>query len=471
MNGPTVLFRRKLGVLVAATLLTLPAGAIELAPPAAANSTATAPQQLVHAYPLGTRRLCCTGRTATRPRPGRASRAAPRPGGTRPAGTSNPLPIILLGGVLAVLLIAGTSATYGARRRRAAAALGVEIAASRRATTEVASSAATADRGGRTQFGRPSPFGERVTPSRDEIELPVGSTGGTEAEIAALERAYRPAPAGKEATDAFNLGVLFHQRRHLAAAREAYERAERRGDGDAGFNLGVLLYQAGDLDGAEAAWRRCSARGHPQAAANLRFLMQQRATPDEAAQAAGTESAERAYRRADQPGEAAGAFNLGVLLHQRGDLAGAREAYERAERRGDPDAAFNLGVLLYETGQPRKRRSGLAALSLTRPSASGRQPPIPTAAPRRPDLATGDRRGRRRNRSAGSRMSYRRGARHDGSRRPGIRVAGLLGGAFASGSRHLSRQLSRRCRRRIEHVATGPCAPQPQLAATSVEHT
>ena len=72
-------------------------------------------------------------------------------------------------------------------------------------------------------------------------------------------------------------------------------------------------------------------------------------------------------------------------------------------------------------------------------------------------------------------MSYRRGARHDGSRRPGIRVAALLGGAFASGSRHtsrhLSRHLSRRCRRRIEHVATGRCAPEPQLAAISVEHT
>ena len=349
MNGPIVLFRRKLGVLVAATLLTLPAAAIGLAPPAAANPTATAPQQLVHAYPLGPRRLCCTGGTVTRPRPGRGSQAAPRPGGTRPAGTSNPLLIILLGAVLAVLLIVGTSAMYGARRRRAAAALGVEIAASDRATPEVASSAATARRGSRTQFGRRPPFGDRVTPSRDEIELPVGSTGGTEAEIAALERAYRPA-AGQEATDAFNLGVLLHQRRHLAGAREAYERAERQGDGDAGFNLGVLLYQAGDLDGAEAAWRRCSARGHLQAAANLRFLRQQRATPDEAEQAKGTESAERAYRRADQVGEAGGAFNLGALLHQRGDLAGARDAYERAERRGDPDAAFNLGVLLYETG-------------------------------------------------------------------------------------------------------------------------
>ena len=79
-------------------------------------------------------------------------------------------------------------------------------------------------------------------------------------------------------------------------------------------------------------------------------MQQQRAAPDEAAQAAGTESAECAYRRADEVGEAGGAFNLGVLLHQRGDLAGARGAYERAERRGDPDAAFNLGVLLYETG-------------------------------------------------------------------------------------------------------------------------
>ena len=293
MNGPNVLFRRKLGVLAAAaTLLTLPAAATELAPPAAANSTATAPQQLVHQYPLGPRRLQRAGRTATRPRPGRASRVAPRPGGTRPAGTSNPLPIILLGVVLAVLLIAGTSATYGARRRRAAAALGVEIAASRRATTEVASSAATGDdgRGGRAEFGRRSPFGERVRPSPDEIELPVGSTGGTEAEIAALERANRPAAAGKEATDAFNLGVILYQRGDLAGAREAFERAERRGDPDAAFNLGVLLYETGDLESAEAAWRRSASRGHPRAADNLRFLEQRRGArtwPQETAGVAG----------------------------------------------------------------------------------------------------------------------------------------------------------------------------------------
>ena len=68
-------------------------------------------------------------------------------------------------------------------------------------------------------------------------------------------------------------------------------------------------------------------------------------------------------------------------------------------------------------------------------------------------------------------MSDWRGARHDGLARPGIRVAAPLGVAFASGSRHMSRHLSRRCRRRIEHVATGRFAPEPQLAAMSVEHT
>jgi hypothetical protein len=75
-------------------------------------------------------------------------------------------------------------------------------------------------------------------------------------------------------------------------------------------------------------------------------------------------------------------------------------------------------------------------------------------------------------------MSYRRGVRQGGSRRPGIRVAAPLGGALASRSRHtsrhlrhLSRHLSRPCRRRTEHVATGRCAPEPQLAAISVEHT
>ena len=225
INGPTAPFRCKLGALLAATLLTLPAAAIVLAPPAAANSTATAPQQLVHAYPLGPQRLCCTsattGQTATRPRPSRASRTAPLPGGTRPAGASNPLPIILLGAVLAVLLTAVMSATYGARRRRAAAALSAEIAANRRATTEAASSAATGDRArdGRVRFGRLSHFGERVRSSRDEAELTVGSIEGPETEIAAAERADRRADAGRQTIDAFDIGVLFHERGDHARAR------------------------------------------------------------------------------------------------------------------------------------------------------------------------------------------------------------------------------------------------------------
>lgn len=348
--------RRKLGVVVAATLLTLTAAPLGLAPPAAATSTTTAPQQLVHAYPLGPQRLCCTSattsHTTTRPRPPRASAAAPRHSLARHAGESNGLVIVVLGAVIALLLIGGVSATYGVRRSRATAALGAEIAANRRAATEAARSAAGAGSGRdeRVRAGRFSSFGERARPSRDEVELPAGSMGATGAEVAALERAYRRADAAGEATGAFNLGVLLNQRGDLPGAREAYERAERRGDADAAFNHGVLLYEAGDLDGAEAAWRRCVARGHPRAAANLRFLMRQRGAPAGAAEVEGTESAERVYRSADRAGAAFGAFNLGVLLHQRRDLARAREAYERAERRGDPDAAFNLGVLFYEGG-------------------------------------------------------------------------------------------------------------------------
>jgi tetratricopeptide (TPR) repeat protein len=314
MNGSAVKLRRTVGALVAAAVLTLLGATIELAQPAAATSTSTAPQQLVHAFPLGPQRLCCTsattGRAPPRPGPSRASPPAPRPRVSRPTSNSNELLIVVLGAVIAVLLVAGASATYGARRRPATAEVGAEIAA----------------------------------------RLPAAPMGATGAEIAALERAYRRADAVGDATGAFNLGVLLHERGDLRGAREAYERAERRGDADAAFNQGVLLYEAGDPDGAAAAWRRCVARGHPRAAANLRFLMQRRGVPAAAAEAEGAESADRAYRRADQAGEATGAFNLGVLLHQRGDLRGAREAYERAERRGDRDAAFNLVVLLYGAG-------------------------------------------------------------------------------------------------------------------------
>ena len=107
---------------------------------------------------------------------------------------------------------------------------------------------------------------------------------------------------------------------------------------------------------AEAAWRRSAGRGHVRAAANLLFLSRhrresERGTGDPVrARRALAEFEELSYRRADESGAATGAFNLGAMLHQQGDTAGAIAAYERAERRGDPDAAFNLGVLLYEAG-------------------------------------------------------------------------------------------------------------------------
>jgi Flp pilus assembly protein TadD len=363
MNGPNLRCRGKRGALVIAGLLIVVGGTTELAPLAAANSsnqsTATAPQQLVHAYPLGSRRLCCTrgnaGRTAARPAPRRAPAPARRPGGTHPSGSSNRLLFVFLGAVVVLLLIAGAHATYGTRRRRVAAALGAGNGAARGAAIEAARSAADGGSGWehRVWVGDFSPFGERVRATGAEVEQPAGTTGANEREgvgIGGQELAYRRADAAGDADGAFNLGVLLHHRGNLAGARAAYERAERRGDPDAAFNLGVLLYESGDLDGAEAAWRRCIARGHPQAAENLRFLLQRRGAHADAGDIRGTESAERTYRRADEAGRADGAFNLGVLLHQRDDLAGARAAYERAERRGDPDAAFNLGVLLYESG-------------------------------------------------------------------------------------------------------------------------
>ena len=114
----------------------------------------------------------------------------------------------------------------------------------------------------------------------------------------AEEREFRRLDDEGDAGGAFNLGVVLHQRGDLAGATAAYERAEERGDPDAAFNLGVLLYEAGDLDGAEAAWRRSAGRGHVRAAANLLFLSRHRreseARPSDPVRGAGTRGVRRA---------------------------------------------------------------------------------------------------------------------------------------------------------------------------------
>ena len=338
----------KVGAIVIACLLILYGGTAYVAPLAAASSpkpTATAPEQLVHAFPLGPQRLCCTKGSRVHPTAGSPttrSRSVGHLGGAKTdPGSSSAIWIVVLGvGVL--LLLATAEAIHKTRRRAPVRAPGAENGRAW-GSAETARSASTA----------PNEWSEGGRASN--LRFLVHRRGDPEGarEIAAVESAeagYRRADEASDAVGAFNLGVLLQQRRDLEGARAAYERAERRGDPDAAFNLGVLLYDAGDLDGAEAAWRRSVHHGHPHAAANLCFLLQQRGDPEGAREIAGMESAEQGYRRADEAGDAGGAFNLGALLQQRRDLVGARSAYERAERRGDPDAAFNLGVLLYDAG-------------------------------------------------------------------------------------------------------------------------
>jgi TPR repeat protein len=364
MSAVNLIYRCNRRALATASLLIVVGVTIELAPLAVANSsnspTAGAPQQLVHAFPLGPQRLCCSGgqragtTTTGRPAPGHAPAAGQRPGAAPASGSSNAIMIAVVGTVLVLLLLAGGLAAYGARRRRVAAALTSGIGAALGVAPELAKPAPNGTNGlaHRVWVGHLSPFGEPIEASVGDAEQPAASSSARDrgdTENAREERAYRRADEAGDPVGAFNLGVLLHRRGDLAGARAAYERAERRGDHDAGFNLGVLLYEVGDLDGAEAVWRRCIARGHPRAVANLQFLLQRRGASTDVRKTPPTEAAEGTYPRADQAGEPTGEFNLGVLLHQRGDLAGAQAAYERAERRGDPDAAFNLGVLLYET--------------------------------------------------------------------------------------------------------------------------
>ena len=401
---------RRLGVLLVCCCVGLTFAPGAVAPAAGGSpggSTGTAPQQLVHAYPLGPQRLCCRGNSGgSRLGTQRQQRASTvgRPNAARSSSGSSSLGWIALLAVVALLV--GVLTTVVIRRRPKVPA------------AEPGAPASTPDAPDAVPVSSPRfvPPGRYVVDARPSVSATSGPTPGwssntlwhsgrkpresrTDQErsegTAALELEYRRGDGAGDAGAAFNLGVLLHSRGDLAGAVAAYLRAEERGDGDAAFNLGVLLYEAGDLDGAETAWRRCVERRDARAAANLGYLLQRRgdlegallahadaerwsqadaelefAPPTEdasegamASAAAGPGSREREqevsegtaaleleYRRGDGAGDAGAAFNLGVLLHSRGDLAGAVAAYLRAEERGDGDAAFNLGVLLYEAG-------------------------------------------------------------------------------------------------------------------------
>ena len=384
---------RRLSVLFACWLVTLTLAPVAVAPAAGgspSDSTATAPQQLVHAYPLGPQRLCCRSQSGgsqqvATPHQQRAGTVG-RPGGAR--GSSGSSPLVWIGLLAVAALLLGVLATAVIRRRPKAPAAAPDAATAGALTADAVPAASP----------RLVPPGRYVVDARPSVSATSGPTPGWSSntvrhaaqksresgkerepsQAAAPELEYRRGDAAGDAGAAFNLGALLHRRGDLPGAVAAYRRAEERGDGDAAFNLGVLLYEAGDLDGAETAWRRCVERRHARAAANLGYLLQRRgdlegallahadaerwseaeAVPPVASAARdaperrseGTAALELEYRRGDAAGDAGAAFNLGALLHRRGDLPGAVAAYRRAEERGDGDAAFNLGVLLYEAG-------------------------------------------------------------------------------------------------------------------------
>ena len=351
--------RRGIVAVITGSCLALGGVASEAVAPAVGASgatTATAPHQLVHAYPLGPQRLCCKGQTGLSgttssttpsrsaapvggaPAPARA-RTAGKPAGHGTSGGGSAVLVIVFG-VVAALLVAGGTVAYRTRGR----------------TLPVPGRGSPAPPPVPYSNG-PAPAASVTTGNAQPRPKPGwGRSSGPPAPLSdAEEREFRRLDEQGDAGGAFNLGVVLHQRGDVAGATAAYERAEQRGDPDAAFNLGVLVYESGDLEAAEAAWRRSAGRGHVRAAANLLFLsrLRRESKSDTAIQSEPrtlAEFEELYHRRADESGAATGAFNLGAMLHQQGDRAGAMAAYERAERRGDPDAAFNLGVLLYESG-------------------------------------------------------------------------------------------------------------------------
>jgi hypothetical protein len=269
---------RDIVAVIASGCLALGAATGETAAPAVAASTSsTAPQQLVHQYPLGPQRLCCSGQTGSSGTSGSSTqkssappaRGASAPGRPRtsrkPAshGSSGGAPTVLLIGlgVLALLIIGGVTAVYRARRRTAPAFdRGVPSPASLQYSSGAAPDAGVATDSATTG----------AEPAMDRSTVAAGAASDAE------EQEFRRLDANGHAGGAFNLGVVLHQRGDVEGAKAAYERAEQRRDPDAAFNLGVLLYETGDLAGAEAAWRRSAGRGHARAAENLDFLLRHR---------------------------------------------------------------------------------------------------------------------------------------------------------------------------------------------------
>jgi TPR repeat protein len=76
--------------------------------------------------------------------------------------------------------------------------------------------------------------------------------------------------------------VLLEAQRRPAEAEAAYRRADQRGDATGAFNLGVLLHERGLLADADAAYCRAQERGNPDIAQFARFaLLELRQTADE----------------------------------------------------------------------------------------------------------------------------------------------------------------------------------------------
>jgi len=247
------------GPALALALIVFAAGA----PPAPAHNVQP-PTALLHRFPLNPVRS-----PSTSPRRARSSGRTPvtgsrpaRPHSTQAESSSGTI-WLAVAAAAALLLLAGTGIGWRRRRLRASA-------------------------GAHRESGPPV----------DKVVVQNGHGPEAPAAPDVAAREYRGADGAGDATGAFNLGAVLHQRGDLVGAISAYERAEERGDLNAAFNLGVLMYETGDLDGAAAAWRRCAGRNHPKAAANLGYLLQRQGD---------LEGARAAYLAAASWGDARGA--------------------------------------------------------------------------------------------------------------------------------------------------------------------
>jgi peptidoglycan hydrolase-like protein with peptidoglycan-binding domain/tetratricopeptide (TPR) repeat protein len=266
-----------------------------------------------------------------------------RPRAAAPKGSSTPVVLLVLAGLIILAALAGGIWLIGRRRRAPTAAEPLPAVES-----------------------GPEPVRQ---PEEAEDPMVLGARLMDQGDLAGAIRAFRVADERGDPGGASNLGVLLEDQGDLAAAEAAYRRADARGSADGAFNLGAMLHERGDTEDAIAAYRRADDRGDARAAATVGLLLFERGDEAEAeaalARAAArgdagsmvnlgvlrerrgdTGDAEAAYRQADQHGSADGAFNLGALLEQQGDLANALAAYQRADARGDTGAALNLGILL-----------------------------------------------------------------------------------------------------------------------------